>query len=222
MLIVDDHASVRDEARFISEKHSLIKDFPEFYRQQILINPAPGALIGLGETGDRNDYYIVCNFYIHEELKVRLAAMIAMWYLSKDDAVKFVLDALNPDIPKIKETAKQLLKGYKMPLILFEMKGKLQSDSDDIRLFAIEAICSYGGWQALEGVLFIIAYDKGIVLDKAKELLGRWLIRASSLYLKPDGATGGRITSLFDIVKGKDIVPASILKELSFLIETRR
>lgn len=221
-LVVDEHASVRDEARFISKKHSLIKDFPEFYRQQILINPVSGALIGLGETGNGSDYDIVCKFFTHDEPKVRLAAMIAMWYLSKDDAVKLVLDSLDSDIPKIKKTAKQFLKSSKMPLVLFEMKNKLQSDNVDIKLFALEAICSYGGWQALEGVLFAIANNKGIVLDKAKELLGRWLIRASSIYSKPDGATRERIINLFDVVRRKDIVLTSKLKELSFLIETRR
>lgn len=221
-LVVDDHASVRDEARFISKKHLLIEDFPEFYRQQILINPVPGALIGLGETGNRGDYDIVCKFFTHVQPKVRLASMIAMWYLSKDDAVKLVLNSLDSDIPKIKKTAKQFLKSSKMPLVLFEMRNKLQGDNVNIKLFALEAICNYGGWQALEGVLFVIANDNGIVLDKAKELLGRWLIRASSIYSKPDGAIRERIINLFDVVRRKDIVPASTLKELSFLIETRR
>jgi len=52
-LVADDNAAVRDEARFICKKHSIIKDFPEFYRQQIFINPVPGVLIGLGETGNK-------------------------------------------------------------------------------------------------------------------------------------------------------------------------
>lgn len=220
--VIDEHASVRDEARFISKKHSLIKDFPEFYRQQILINPVHGALVGLGETGNAGDFGIIREFHAHEEPKIRLAALIAMWYLSKDCAVEFALEALDSDVPKIRKTARRFLKSSKMPKVLFEMKKKLQGDNVDIKLFALEAICAYGGWQALEGVLFTIANDKGIVLDKAKELLGRWLIRTSTLYSKPDGITRERIVNLFDVIRGKSVVSSSTLKELSFIIEARR
>ena len=42
-LVVDEHSSIRDESRFITKKHLFIKDFPEFYRQQILYKPVPGS-----------------------------------------------------------------------------------------------------------------------------------------------------------------------------------
>ncbi|GAE86691.1 HEAT repeat domain-containing protein [Acetivibrio straminisolvens] len=220
-LVADDNASVRDEARFICKKHSIIKDFPEFYRQQILINPVPGALIGLGETGNKSDYDIVCKFFNHEEPKFKVAAMTAMWYLSKDDTVKHVMDFLESDIPKIKKTAKKFLKNSKMPTVLFQMKDKLKGGNADIKLLALEIICGYGGWHALEGILFVIANNEGIVQNKAKELLNKWLIRATNIYYKPDEATGKRIQSLCDDIKKKNILLPSTLKELSFLIETR-
>ncbi len=69
-LVFDEHASIRDEARFITKKHSFIKDFPEFYRQQIIDNPVPGALVGLGETGDKSDFVIVSRFCPYEEPKI--------------------------------------------------------------------------------------------------------------------------------------------------------
>ncbi len=42
-LVVDEHSSIRNESRFITKKHLFIKDFPEFYRQQILYKPVPGS-----------------------------------------------------------------------------------------------------------------------------------------------------------------------------------
>lgn len=221
-LVVDEHASIRDEARFITKKHSFIKDFPEFYRQQIIDNPVPGALVGLGETGNKSDFVIVSRFCSYEEPKSRLAAMIAMWYLSKEDAVKHVLDSLDSDVPKIRKTAKQFLKSSKMPVVLFEMKEKLMSDNLDIQLFALDAIYGYGGWQALEGIMFAITNEQGAVLEKAKKLLDSWLIRSASLYSKPDGTTGSKIAELFEAIRNKELISSNAFRQLQFVIETRR
>lgn len=221
-LVVDERASIRDEARFITKKYSFIKDFPEFYRQQILDNPVPGALVGLGETGNKSDFVIVSRFCTYEEPKIRLAAMIAMWYLSKEEAVKYVLDSLDSDVPKIRKTAKQFLKSSKMPVVLFEMKEKLKCDNLDIQIFALDAIYGYGGWQALEGIMFAIANEQGVVLEKAKNLLNSWLIRSASLYSRPDGATGRKIAELFETIRNKELIPSNAFRQLQFVIETRR
>lgn len=220
-LVADDNAAVRDEARFICKKHSIIKDFPEFYRQQIFINPVPGVLIGLGETGNKKDYDIVYRLFDHEDPKIKLAAMIAMWYLSKDDAVGHVIGSIESGIPKVRKIAKKFLISSKMPLVLFEMKNRLKDDNVDIKLVALEIICGYGGWHALESILFVIANGDGIVLDKAKELLNKWLIKATNIYSNPDEATGKRIISLCDDVKLKSVIHDDALKELRFFIEAR-
>jgi len=86
---------------------------------------------------------------------------------------------------------------------------------------ALEIICGYGGWHALESILFVIANGDGIVLDKAKELLNKWLIKATNIYSNPDEATGKRIISLCDDVKLKSVIHDDALKELRFFIEAR-
>jgi len=58
------------------------------------------VLIGLGETGNKKDYDIVYSFFDHEDPKIKLAAMIAMWYLSKDDAVGHVIGSIESGIQK--------------------------------------------------------------------------------------------------------------------------
>lgn len=220
-LVVNDYASVRDEARFITKKHSFIKDFPEFYRQQILTNIVPGALVGLGETGNKSDFMFVSRFCTYEEPNIRLATMIAMWYLSKEDAVKFVLDSLESDVPKIRKTAKKFLKSSKMPIVLFEMKEKLKSANLDVQLLALDVISWYGGWYALEGILFAISNWQSPELDKAKNLLDSWLSGSVNLYSKPDGATRVKIDELFDTVKNKGLISDEAFRELSFIIENR-
>ena len=46
--------------------------------------------------------------------------MLAMWNLSKDDAVEFVLKSLDSEVPKIRKVAKRLLNNSKMLRVLFE------------------------------------------------------------------------------------------------------
>ena len=148
--------------------------------------------------------------------------MIAMWYLSKEDAVKHVLDSLESEIPEIRKTAKQFLKSSKMPIVLFEMKEKLESANLDIQLFALDAISWDGGWYALEGILFAISNWQSPGLDKAKNLLDSWLIGSANLYSKPDGATRDRIAELFETVRNKGLISDKAFRELSFIIETRK
>ncbi len=200
----------------------LKSDFPEYYRQQILTNIVPGALVGLGVTGDMSDFVIVSQFCTYSEPKIRLASMIAMWYLSKEDAIKHVLDSLESEMPKIRKTAKQFLKSSKMLIVLFELKEKLESTNLDIQLFALDAICWYGGWYALESILFAISNWQSPGLDRAKNLLDSWLSGSASLYSKPDGDTKGKIAELFETVQNKGLISGKAFRELSFIIETRR
>ena len=222
MLLVDEYASVRDEARFIAKKHSIIIDIPEFYRQQILKNPKPGAIVGLGETGNQRDLDIVYRFTTHEESKKRLAALIAMWHLSRVDAVGFVLDALDSDVPKIRKIVKRLLKRTRMPEILSAMKEKLRSEDLDIRVFALQIVYSYGGWQALEAILYAISNEHDPVLSESKNLLNSWLIRSTRLYSKPDRATENAIVNLFEVICQRKLISDKAIKELQFAIAAWR
>ncbi|MDQ7096670.1 hypothetical protein REC12_24040 [Desulfosporosinus sp. PR] len=222
MFLVDDYASVREGARFIVKKHSMITDIPEFYRLQIIKNPLPGAIAGLGEIGGQRDYDIVCEFKTHEDSKMRLASMVAMWQLSKADTVGFILDALNSDIPKIKKTAKRLLKKTKMPTILFAMKEKLRSEDLDMRIFALQIIYSYGGWQALLAILYAISREQEPVLSEAKNLLNNWLHKSTGLYSRPEGDTEKAIVELYEKICLKRLISESVIKDLQFVLRIRR
>ncbi|KJS49695.1 HEAT repeat domain-containing protein [Desulfosporosinus sp. BICA1-9] len=222
MLLVDESASVRDDARFIVKKHSMVTDIPEFYRLKILKNPLPGAIVGLGETGGQRDFDIVCGFKTNEEPKMRLASLIAMWQLSKVDTVGFVLDALNSDLPKIKKTAKRLLKKAKMPEILSVMKEKLKSEDLNTRIFALQIIYSYGGWQALLAILYAISREQEPVLSEARNILNNWLPKSTSLYSKPDRDTEKEIINLDETIRLKGLISENVIKELQFVLATRR
>ncbi|WP_313562353.1 HEAT repeat domain-containing protein [Ruminiclostridium cellobioparum] len=221
-LVTDNRASVRDEARFIAKKHSLIRDFPEYYRKQLSENPTPGTLVGLGETGCKSDFTLVSSFYTFENAKIRLAAITAMWYIAKDEAINYVLKELDSEIPKIKKTARKIILGSRMPHVIYEMKTYLKSDKSDIKLFTLTAICRYGGWRALEAILYAVSFWKSPETDKAKSFLDNWLSKSASLYTRPESTTYSNITGLFELVKNKSLISRELINELSFFFETRR
>lgn len=220
-LVTDNRASVRDEARFIAKKYSLIKDFPEYYKKQLSENPTPGMLLGLGETGCKSDFALVSSFYTSENAKIKLAAITAMWKISKDEAINYVLKELDSEIPKIKKTAKKIILGSRMPQVIYEMKTYMESDRSDIRLFALKAICRYGGWRALEAILFAVSNWQNQEKNKAISFLDDWLIKSASLYTRPDSTTYNNITRLFELVRNNGLICGKSINELSFIFETR-
>lgn len=109
-----------------------------------------------------------------------------------------------------------------MPEILSAMKEKLSSEDHDISVFALRIICGYGGWQALEAILFTICNKQEADFSKVKNLLNGWLNRATSLYSRPDRVTENTILSLFEVVRQKGLISERNINELQFAIATRR
>lgn len=220
-LVVSEYASVRDEARFIARKHLFIEDFAAYYRKQLCDNPTVGALVGLGETGIKSDFELVKSFYAFDNGKIRLAAMTAMWYLSRDEAISYVLKELDSVIPKIKKTARKITLSSKMPVVLYEMKNILKSNNTDNKLFALETICRHGGWQALEEILFAVANWQSPDIERARILLDRWINSSVNLYTRPESNTFSNITDFFQLAKKNNSISTKAINELKFLFETR-
>ena len=91
-----------------------------------------------------------------------------------------------------------------------------------MNIYALDVIYRYGGWQVLESILFAISNEQGFILDKAKNLLERWMLKSCRLYSKPDSVVMSKIAEFFDVVRNKEILSGKTLKELSFIIETTK
>jgi HEAT repeat protein len=220
-LLVSEHASIRDDARFLAGKYLYIKDFPGFYRKQIGNRPVPGALLGLGETGSKEDFQLVSSFYYQNEPEMRQEALTAMWYLSKEGAADYLLKALASDLPKVRRTAKKLLKKTRLPVIIFEMKNRLEYIDPEIKLFALKVLCSYGGWHALEGILFALTNWQEQEAQTALSLLDSWVKGSAGLYSMPDSNIRVKLLKLYETLHTSVLIPGDSLRELDFLLKTR-
>jgi hypothetical protein len=221
-LIFDNSVSAREAARFILKRHLCIEDFAEVYRKELCSpSPRPGAIVGLGETGNLDDYVLVSQFTEHEDNHIRVAALCAMWYLSKEVAVNHVLHCFNDDVIKIRKTARCFLKKSKLPIVLAEMKKFLDSGSYEAKLAALDIIYNYGGWDVLESVLFVLAHEEDELATKAQILLERWLIRASTIYSNPGLDFQNKMRDYLQQISVKKVLPELTLKQIHFLLDTR-
>lgn len=221
-LACDQYISPREEARYIVKSSLMIDDIPNFYRERIRNQPSSGAILGLGETGCRNDYVQVSEFSLSEDSTIRCAAMTAMWRLSEDASVEYILSCLDANIPRVRKNAKRLLKNAKMYIVLSKMKEKLIVGDDSIKIYALEVIYRYGGWQALESILWVISKEDDLVLSHAINMLERWIGKAASFYTRLDNETEQEITDYLIKIKEKNRISEKILKQLDFIVQIRK
>lgn len=221
-LACDEQTSPREAARYIAKSSQLIDDFADFYRERIRNRPSGGAILGLGETGGLNEYNIISEFVLSDDPRIRCAAMIAMWRLSNDASVEYILSCLEDNIPRVRKIAKRLLRNAKMYIVLSKMKEKLAHHDDGMKIYAIEVIYRYGGWQALENILWMISKEDGLVFAHATNMLERWIGKAARFYTRLDKTTEQAISGYFDIIRENRRVSKKILKQLDFIIQTRK
>ena len=221
-LACDEHISSREVARYIAKSSLLIDDVPDFYRERIRTRPSDGAILGLGETGNLNDYNLISEFALSEDPTIRSAAMMAMWRLSNDASVEYILSCLDANIPRVRKTAKRLLKNAKMYIVLSKMKEKLNQGDVDMKIYAIEAIYRYGGWPALENILWMVSKEDDLVLAHATNLLERWIGKAARSYTRLGNDTEEVICGYLDIIRENHRIPEKMLKQLDFILQTRK
>ena len=219
----DVHTSPREEARFIARKHLLINDFATFYRERLKNQPSAGAILGLGETGNEQDYGLISNFKTYEDPKIKCAVITAMWYLSPTNSIEYMLSCLESTIPKVRKTSKTLLKTSKSLMVLTRMKEKLKQNDPNLRNYALDTIFRFGGWQALEDILGLISYEEDeAALKYANTLLERWVIKAARFYVRIDLKTEALIMDYLTIIKEKNRISENLLQQLTFITQTRK
>ncbi|MBP2654478.1 MAG: hypothetical protein H6Q73_2047 [Firmicutes bacterium] len=221
-MLCDEHTSVREGARYIVRRYSMLEDFPVFYREQISTQASPGAILGLGETGKQIDYTLISKFTSSENMKIKCATITAMWYLSKDASVKALVRCLDSEIPRVRKTAKRLLRSEKSYFVFLRMKEKLGQDNPEMKLYALEIIYRYGGWQALDSIMMVICQEDGIVLTHAVKMLERWLCKSARIFTKPDSETLTSLENNIQKAREKQCLSCETLKILEFIIATRR
>ncbi|MDJ1480716.1 hypothetical protein QNI16_09490 [Cytophagaceae bacterium YF14B1] len=184
-LIADTSATVRQFARY--ELKNADVSFPQIYRQQIhRQHQLTGSLLGLSETGTKEDIG-VCELYLqHESSSVQLASLIAISMLDAEVARKYALQFLSHPSSKLRKRSIEILAGYVNNDILTYARELFLSGNEIYRKTILLLFSKEGGWRVL-GDLLTGLMDKDIIVQEQTWVyLDKWVRKASTLYAVAD------------------------------------
>lgn len=213
-LLMDKSGRVRAAASEVVVQADKDFDLRRFYLDRLPVRPAV-AILGLGETGNREDCGVIENFLAHPQPAVVRAAMTALMRLDPEKYTSAVTEQLATDQPGVVKTAALLLAKHR--------------DFDQDRVFAIQQATSVentklkcaallfrtGKWDRLTYALTLLGggYEK---LDQACRLeLTAWIHTYNRSYAPLGEEQRRRILALLD-EKGAYLHPAAV-NQLRFL-----
>lgn len=213
-LLMDKSGRVREAAREVVVQADKEFDLRQFYRERLSVRPAV-AILGLGETGNREDCPVIGNFLSHPQPAVARAAMTALMGLDPESYAGAVTEKLAADQPGVVKTAALLLAKYRSfdPDRVFAILQA--SPAENTRLKCAALLFCAGKWDRLTYALTLLGsgYEK---LDQAcRRQLEDWSHTYNRSYAVLGEEQRRRILALLE-EKGAYLRPAMV-KQLRFL-----
>jgi hypothetical protein len=187
-LIYDKSKSVREHARYIL-KNEGVCNFEVLYREVLEEGKEKyGAICGLMETGNRDDFDVVIGFVNDRNLNIRKAALSAATRLDVERAKDYLLDALASDEYFDSNYARKLLvisiNKYE-PQILCEMFN-LDGLAEHVYFNIIMLANHLSKWNASEQLLCML--DSTInkeYIDKINDQIDIWIKNYNNSFVIP-------------------------------------
>ena len=184
-LLHDRMSSVRSLARILLKKKE-IKDFPALYRNTIKENQTqPGTLMGLAETGGREDAELIRPFLENKDMKVVSAAIRALEQLRDEKLVEQINVYLFFPNRKVRKAAQRVLKENIDREKIAELRVKLVNGNYLERRSVFQILLQNAGWGSVIDILHVILYGEEDLTILAFNYIPVWLKRAGKIFLKP-------------------------------------
>jgi len=198
-LLLEKRATVRHAAqRRLSQ---LGTEVVNRYRDLVMApTPTPTAIIGLGETGGREDEPRLVQLLEHEDEAVRRAALLASrWIVSEPLLMEAALRTLHDPSDLVVRAAARLLRRHASRIPKDAIEGAVASPSRATHLAGLWLARRSDGWSRLEADLKLSTDPDEDVARAGREDLVSWVSRvAPTLYSKPPAAQLESIRLLLD------------------------
>jgi HEAT repeat protein len=159
-----------------------------FYRDQAAEPaPKPVAVVGLGETGGREDEPLIVELLQHDDKAIRRAALAAArWILSEEALVDAATTGLHDSSELVVRAAARLLRRRVSRIPKSIVDAAVGSSSRATHLAGLRLARHSDGWSRLEADLMLaVDADPGIAQEGTADL-GAWVSRvAPTLYGTP-------------------------------------
>ena len=188
--LLDENSSARWQARILRLQHGPI-DLAEFYRRAVSSAPTRarlrGALIGLGESGTKDDIARVVPHLQADETSVRRAALRALAGLEPSSTTEVFLSALTDDRPGVSREGRRALEprlGH-VPFQRLEAVVQPVEMPAHVRQNALSLASHLSKWESLPLLLEGAGSTDRAVAGRGGMLLDGWCRRYNRSFVVP-------------------------------------
>lgn len=192
--VLDESSSVREIARFYLDKLASY-DFPKYYRDALSNGlDSPGAIGGLGETGQSGDAKIILRFLNHNRTKVRRAAVKALVKLDLASHEQLLISLVSDQNQGVSKEAAIALKGQIKAGSIEDVHHLLKEEFPRyVRKNAANILCSLGRWDAISYILEITTSEDEEISLVGKLALEHWITKFNRGFTQPSAAQKERL-----------------------------
>lgn len=216
--LLDNNAFIRDYVQFKLNARgcSWVDDF---YRVQVAVdNPSVPAILGLGETGSKNDCNSLQPLLNHPYPTRRQAAIRSMAKLSDDSFLLSLFSKLSDDSPRVTREALRHLMHVQHLVDEDRLVDLIQRESrTHIRVAGVLLISSFSKWRSLPLLIELLVVEDKATLDAVWSSIDRWY-RCNSVFTRPSTSEKNKYLTAFQKIT-KSLTPDQN-QILSKLIET--
>ncbi len=197
-LLTDESTFIRKKTRFLLQKIKNI-DFHQFYIENIKANPKPGNILGLAETGTKDDIPILEKILKSDKSKNRAAAIQAISILDYEASKKIALERLNDPSNFVKKLCTKVIQRNKAKSDLPQLRKIFDIGDTDTKRITLRLISTYGGWEIAGDFLKGINESDTSLKRLSVKLLKKWVLYSGKLATEIQNSDKEYVMNAFNI-----------------------
>ncbi len=223
--LIDVNTTARWQARVLILQQGPY-DLADFYRRALTTASSParlrGALLGLGESGTRDDLFLVASYLTTERLSVRCAAIRALADLEPLTTTTPFLEAMVAPQPSVSREGRRALEPRLSHLPAATIGTLIigQHFEAHVRRNALSLANELSKWEALPLLLDGCADGNEVAAKMALFLVEAWLRRYNRSFLQPTRAQLDRAAESLARIPG--LAKRSISPHIAQILESLR
>jgi len=215
----DSHRSIRELSRYWLKTLGYQTEFAGHYRAQLNQNGAIGriSLLGLGETGTKEDCSQLSEFLNHVSPRHREAAVRGLATLDFSSTKEMILARVADSSGRVSRMATNSFLARPVGVSVNELLPLLEStDHDHVRSNAFRLLRKASKWDRIQILLTLALHDA--TSEKATGSITQWLYGFNRSFAQPTQEQVRNVRTAFD--KARSSLPRRLQEELSGLLET--